>query len=118
MRRGSLVGPLILIVIGALFLLNNMRPDLSVIEMMASYWPYLLIAWGVLRLVEIFFTMARSRPMPVAGVSSGEWVLVVLLCIVGTGLFTFRSRVGPWHAGHVRLPVLEVFGEAFDYPIA
>jgi len=117
MRRGSLVGPLILIVIGALFLLNNLRPELSLVEMMANYWPYLLIVWGILRLAEIFFTMGRSTPTHVPGMSGGEWVLVIFVCIIGTGLFTFRSHVGHWHAGNVRLPVLEVFGEAFDYPI-
>ena len=118
MRRGSLVGPLILIVIGALFLLNNVRPDLSLIEMMANYWPYLLIVWGVLRLAEILFVFATSKPAAIAGVSGGEWVLVVFLCIIGTGLFTFRNHVGHWRAGNVRLPVIEVFGEPFDYPIS
>jgi DUF4097 and DUF4098 domain-containing protein YvlB len=117
MRRGSVVGPLILILIGALFLLNNIRPDLSLIGMMAQYWPYLLIAWGVLRLVEILFLFGRSRSTPVAGVSGGEWVLIVFLCIFGTGLYSFRNQVGHWRAGNVRLPVLEVFGEPFDYPI-
>ena len=29
MRRGSIVGPVVLIVIGGLFLLNNIRPELS-----------------------------------------------------------------------------------------
>src|SRR4051794_11152325 len=73
-RRGSVIGPIILIVIGAIFLVNNIRPDLSVIDMLVRYWPFLLIAWGVLRLVEIFFSALQSKPYPTRGLSGGEWV--------------------------------------------
>jgi hypothetical protein len=49
MRRGSLVFPLILIVIGVLFLLNNFNPELRVFTFAGRYWPFLLIGWGALR---------------------------------------------------------------------
>lgn len=39
MKRASLIAPLILILIGGVFLLNNVRPDLSVWRLIASYWP-------------------------------------------------------------------------------
>ena len=52
MRRASLIGPLVLIVIGTLFLLNNMWPELSVINFVANWWPVALIGWGLLRVVE------------------------------------------------------------------
>ena len=50
MRRGSLFAPLLLIGLGALFLVRNVYPDLQILPYLAKYWPFLLILWGVLRL--------------------------------------------------------------------
>ena len=52
MRRRSVTGPLLLLIVGALFLWNNLHPETPVFELIARYWPFLLIGWGVLRLVE------------------------------------------------------------------
>ena len=61
MRRASVVGPMILILIGAVFLARNFWPEIHVGDLIATYWPYLLIAWGVLRLAEIVtWTMSPS----------------------------------------------------------
>jgi DUF4097 and DUF4098 domain-containing protein YvlB len=117
MRRGSVVGPLILIGIGVLFLLRNFYPNMPVLEVMAQYWPFILIGWGVLRIAEILSWAARSKPLPANGVSSGEWVLVVFLCLIGSGLYAARNSnwIGP---GRIRIGGLEVFGEQFDYPLS
>ncbi len=117
MRRGSVIGPIILIVIGAAFLLNNIRPDLSVIEMFVTYWPFLLIAWGVLRLVEIFFSAIRSSAVPQRGLSGGEWFLVILLCILGSGAFMAKRHWGHFGPPNIRIRGIEMFGEPFDYTI-
>ncbi len=117
MRRGSLVGPLILIGIGVLFLARNLYPQLPFLDFMAEYWPFVLIAWGGLRLVEILFWAAQSKPLPSNGISGGEWVLVIFLCLIGSGVYAARnsSWFGP---GRIRIGGLEVFGESFDYPIS
>lgn len=117
MRRSSVVGPLILIGIGVLFLLRNLYPNLPVLDVLAQYWPFILIGWGVLRMAEILMWAARSKPLPANGVSGGEWVLVVFLCLVGSGIYAARNSnwIGP---GRIRIGGLEVFGEAFDYPLA
>ena len=52
MRRTSVVAPLLLIVIGGLFLARNLYPDLPLLDYLARYWPFLLIIWGGLRLAE------------------------------------------------------------------
>lgn len=83
MRRGSIIGPLILIGIGVLFLLRNVWPDIPVLQYLARYWPFLLIAWGVIRLVEILVLAVQSKPLPSEGISGGEWVLVILICLLG-----------------------------------
>src|SRR6476646_7752090 len=107
MRRGSIVGPVILIVIGAVFLLNNIRPDLSVLDMLASYWPFLLIVLGLLRLIEIFVSMnGGTRVLPERGISGGEWVLVVFLCVVGSGAFFFHRNIGRWPPNSIRAKII------------
>lgn len=116
MRRGSIIGPFILILIGVLFLLNNIRPELSLVDMLAMWWPYLLILWGILRLAEIGVGLLRAKPVPERGISGGEWVLVVFLCIAGSGLFAFKHRFPFMNTSH--FPMVDIMGEPYDYPIA
>lgn len=117
MRRGSIVGPSILILIGALFLANNIRPEISVIDIVAQFWPFVLIGWGVLRLVEILFTAMRGKPLPSSGVSGGEWTLVVFLTLIGSGVQLATRHIGWWSPMHIRIKGVEVFGEVFDYQL-
>lgn len=118
MRRGSLFAPLLLIGLGALFLARNLYPDLPVLDFIARYWPFILILWGGLRLLEILFWAATKKPLPVSGVSGGEWILVVFLCLIGSGLNAVRGYHTWWPHGSIRMGGLEVFGESYEYPIS
>ena len=111
MRARSLAGPLILIGMGALFLWNNIRPEIPIWNLVAQYWPFFLIAWGLLQLIEIGVTAAAERPLPRA-IGGGGIVLVVLVCLIGSAMYT-ANRHG-WRFGPGRL---EIFGEQFDYPV-
>jgi hypothetical protein len=115
MRGRSLVGPVILIVLGALFLVNNVRPDLNLFTFLANYWPFLLIGMGALRLLEILAYAAANKPLPRQGLSGGEIFLAILIVIIGSGMFEARRHLGPFRMGR---HTLEVFGESFDYPIS
>ena len=55
--------------IGALFLLNNFRPDLISWGAIARYWPLILIVWGALRLIELLMWRLRGAALPARGVS-------------------------------------------------
>jgi DUF4097 and DUF4098 domain-containing protein YvlB len=112
MRRRSLAGPLILIGVGALFLWNNLRPDIPFWNLLSLYWPFFLIAWGLLQLIEIGVSAAANRPLP-RTIGAGGIVLVVFICIVGSGMYT-ATRHG-WRIGPGRL---EMFGEQYDYPVS
>ena len=112
MRRRSFAGPLILIVIGALFLWNNLRPDVPLWNLVATWWPFFLIAWGALQLVEIGASAAAGKPLP-RGIGGGGIVLVVFVCLIGSGMYT-ATRHG-WHIGPERL---DMFGEQYDYPVS
>src|ERR1700744_3905881 len=98
MRRASVIGPLILILIGLVFLSRNFWPEIQIGELIAVYWPYLLIIWGVLRLAEIVVGPMSSKPLPRNGVSGGEWVLVIFLCIFGSAFHAARHYNG-WVSG-------------------
>jgi DUF4097 and DUF4098 domain-containing protein YvlB len=118
MTRRSLVAPLILIVLGVLFLANSLNPEIPLFRLIALYWPFLLIAWGALRLLEILALAAMNKPFP-KGIGGGEIALIVLICFAGTGMYSFHrhfeSRVrisGPWGPR-----TLEIFGEEHEYPV-
>jgi len=116
MRRASIVGPLLLIAIGALFLARNIFPDLPLLDFLARYWPFLLITWGALRLFEILFWAATSKPMPVHGISGGEWTLVVFLCLFGLSLHAARGLTTWLPRAGIEWGGLEVFGQSYEYP--
>jgi DUF4097 and DUF4098 domain-containing protein YvlB len=115
-QRGSVAGPLILIAIGVLFLLHTISPNFPIADIVAQYWPYLLIAWGLIQLVEISVRALSGRQIPVNGISGGGWAVVVLICFVGLATYEVRRsdnwwrRVGFEHG-------MEVFGDEHDYPI-
>src|SRR5690349_8083150 len=96
MRRRSITGPLILILIGALFLWNNIRPDVPIWNLISLYWPFFLIGWGLLRLIEIAASAAAEKPLP-RGMSGGEVVLIVFICVIGSGMYTARNHIGDWN---------------------
>ena len=117
MRRASVVAPLLLIAIGALFLARNMYPELQLIDYLAKYWPFLLIGWGVLRLAEILFWASTDKQLPPRGISGGEWVLVFFLCLFGATLHTVRGFSTWWPRSGITMGGLDMFGESFEYPL-
>ncbi|MBZ5608553.1 MAG: DUF4097 family beta strand repeat-containing protein [Acidobacteriia bacterium] len=117
MRRGSVIGPLILILIGGLFLMRNLWPEIPLADILSRYWPFVLIAWGGLRLIEVLFAAIMSKPLPRNGISGGEWMLVFLICIVGATMYTARHYAtwipvtGAWRG------IVRGMGESYDYTL-
>ena len=116
MRKGSLVAPLLLILIGGVFLIRNIRPEWPLFETLFTWWPVLLIAWGLLRVVEIMATHFAGRPLPERGLSGGEWALVVIITIMGAGVWS-AQHFAQEGLGRIRIGGVEVFGESFEYPV-
>ncbi len=116
MRRGSIIGPVLLIAIGGLFLANNVMPELSALKIAADYWPFLLIIWGLVRLLEILFWRVTGRPLPAAGIGAGEWVLIIFISLIGTGIFAANRYAGDWPRARITSRGIEVFGETHEYP--
>ena len=118
MPRGSIIGPVILILIGGLFLANNIRPDLPALQVVADWWPFLLIAWGLIRFIEIVVWNTQGKPLPSAGISGGEWFLAIVITLVGSALFVGRNLSDRFPHGRITYRGLELFGEEFDFPIS
>src|SRR5262252_887411 len=82
-RHRSFAGPLVLIIIGVVFLLGTMRV-LSVgklAHLFASYWPVLLILWGVIKIIE--HQQARHQGTRASGIGAGGVLLVVMIVVFG-----------------------------------
>jgi DUF4097 and DUF4098 domain-containing protein YvlB len=115
-QKGSIAGPLILIAIGVLFLFHAISPNFPIADVVAQYWPYLLIAWGVIQLIEISIRALSGRPLPVSGISGGGWALVLLICFVGLATFEVRRTDNWWRRVGFEHGV-QVFGDEHDYSV-
>jgi DUF4097 and DUF4098 domain-containing protein YvlB len=118
MRRGSVIGPLILIGLGVLFLFRNLWPDIPVVDLISRFWPFLLIAWGSIRLAEILFWSMTDKPLPRNGVSGGEWALIFVICIVGATIYTAHNHSAWFPTGQAWRRVVVNMGESYDYTFA
>lgn len=85
-RPRSIVGPLVLITIGVLFLLGTtgVISGQSFRNWMVHYWPLLLIFWGVAKLLEHIWARQHGEPTPRLG--AGGIVLLIFVILFGTGV--------------------------------
>lgn len=117
MRQRSFAGPIILIGLGLIFLVSNLRPELSLWRLLGDYWPFLLILFGVIRLAEVLFLAGRGKLQngAIRPMGFGPIILVVLIGM----LLTLPGHWGPrWHWGPIRAGSVEIFGQEFSYPVS
>jgi DUF4097 and DUF4098 domain-containing protein YvlB len=79
----SIAGPVVLILLGILFLLGTMHilEIHSLGRLFARFWPALLILWGVLKLVE--HEQAKRSGQPSRGIGAGGVFLMLFIIIAG-----------------------------------
>ncbi|MBY0503479.1 MAG: DUF4097 family beta strand repeat-containing protein [Bryobacteraceae bacterium] len=116
MKRASLIAPLIVIAIGVLFLINNLRPELSVWRLIAGYWPWVLVGWGAIRTVEILYSWQQGQVLPQRGVSGGEWAFIIFLSIFGMGT-SAAGRITNWPGDRFNILGWNMVGETYDFPL-
>jgi DUF4097 and DUF4098 domain-containing protein YvlB len=102
MRRSSILGPIVLITIGILFLLvqTGRLASHSLWDWYGRFWPFLLVGAGIILLLEWAFdqyTQSDSQPHYRRRVGGGVFTLLILLAI--TGVIFSGVREG----GHTRL---------------
>src|SRR5437763_15375997 len=93
--RASLTGPLVLIVVGAIFLTHAISPEFAIGDLFLHYWPYFLILWGVIAFIEVSIRFASSGQIPANGVSGGGWAVVLFICLAGVAAYEMH-RMNPW----------------------
>lgn len=116
----SIAGPVVLILIGVLFLLGTMGiMDIHHLgSLFARFWPALLILWGILKLIE--HEQAKRYGQPMRGIGVGGIFLMLFLICAGL-IATQASRVDWKNLGeHIQIgddqDLDEIFsGSTFDY---
>jgi len=109
----SIAGPVVLILIGVLFLLGTMGiMDIHHLgSVFARFWPALLILWGVLKLIE--YEQAKRYGQPARGIGVGGVFLMFFLIVAGL-IATQASRVDWKSIGEsIQLGDDEGIGEIF-----
>jgi len=94
--RHSYAGPIVLIIIGIVFLMGTMGvldwADFG--HWYAHYWPVLLILWGVIKLVE--YQQAQHEGARYPGIGAGGVFLLILL--IGFGIAATQASRVDWEA--------------------
>jgi DUF4097 and DUF4098 domain-containing protein YvlB len=103
--------------VGIVFLIHSLSPQFQIGELLSRYWPYVLIGWGTLQLIEICVRFVTNRPLPANGVSGLGWLAVVVVCLVGFSAFQIR-QASPWirWAGFER--GIRAFGQEHEFSIS
>ncbi|MDQ1471896.1 MAG: hypothetical protein QOJ99_3376 [Bryobacterales bacterium] len=112
MRPRSITGPLILVGLGVIFLLNNLGHDLPLWSLFSSYWPVLLILIGVIGLVEVLYHVSRGSQVPPRPLAGGGWFWIVLVMFALWG-----SNKGNFHIGRLGTGGMTILGSDYDYDV-
>jgi hypothetical protein len=113
MNRKSLVGPILLIALGMLFLAHNIWPSFSLHRLFAAHWPWILILWGGFRMIEYAFAWFGERPAP-QPMGPGGYLAALLLVLAGSVAHSVGPRSLPFW--HWRGQVFNLQGEAPPRP--
>lgn len=89
-RRSSIVGSIVLIGIGVLFLYSNSHPSIDPWYLLVRYWPLLLIFAGLGKLWDYLYHQSGSNNALITG---GEVVALILVVL-------FFVALGHHHARH------------------
>ena len=116
-QRRSIAGPVVMILLGVVLLLTTMhvlQPQ-PILRWFGTYWPALIILWGVIKLVE--YQQAKNEGTRPAGIGAGGVLLLIFLIIFGMSA-TQASRFN-WDEirDHIDLGGEEIalFGHNYSY---
>jgi DUF4097 and DUF4098 domain-containing protein YvlB len=116
-RHRSFAGPVVLIIIGLVFLLGNMHVITwhALGLWFARYWPVLIIIWGVVKLMEYYQAQREGTRAPGLGVG-GFFLLLFLICC---GLAASKAARVNWHAVGDEMDMGDnmwpVFGDSYSF---
>ncbi|MDE3195510.1 MAG: hypothetical protein KGN84_04145, partial [Acidobacteriota bacterium] len=113
MRQRSITGPVILVLIGIVFLLNNLGHNLPIWSLAWDYWPLLLVVIGVIGLVEVLYHVGRGGTTPSRGIGFGGifWIIVLV------AFFSWAGRHGNIHIGPFTNGGVNILGSDYEYDV-
>jgi DUF4097 and DUF4098 domain-containing protein YvlB len=113
MKHRSITGPVLLVVVGFLFLVNNVWRDVPFWSIAWQYWPLLLIVIGVIGLVEALYYASRgypNPPRPLAG--AGVFWIVMLIAFFSWAGSHGNVNIGPFTRG------IHILGADYEYNVS
>ena len=93
-RRGSIFWALTLIGVGGIFLWQNFNPTIHPWQVIAKFWPILIIFWGLSKLIDYMQAQAHPDTTPPPLFSGSEVVMLVLILVMGT--LVSKVVLHPW----------------------
>jgi hypothetical protein len=93
-RRGSIFWALTLIGVGAIFLWENFNPAVHPWQVIAKFWPILIIFWGLSKLIDYVQSRAHPETVPPPLFGASEVILLVLILVLGSLVSKIVLR--PW----------------------
>ena len=109
--RRSIAGPLVLIIIGGIVLAHNLGWHFPIWRWFGHWWPLLLIAWGVIALVEHAFGNRRRG-------LGGGWVLLLIVLVI-IGVTAHYTSAYNWDNVRDQIQMDDdmggIFGNAYTY---
>jgi DUF4097 and DUF4098 domain-containing protein YvlB len=114
-RPRSITGPLILVLIGVVFLLNNIWRDIPVWSLFADYWPLVLLGIGVIWLVVFVLHAspgASPPPRPMSGGGGFFWIVLIVLFAI-----SFRGARNGIHIGRIDAGGVSILGTDYEYDV-
>jgi DUF4097 and DUF4098 domain-containing protein YvlB len=121
LRRGSIVGPLLIVGIGVVLLLIEFGkvPAYRFTDWYSRWWPLLLVTAGIILILEWAFDHRSTQagvPFGRRGVGGGVIFLLILLAAAGACASNFRDGWGFLNNLHIGPDnVDEFFGERHDF---
>lgn len=100
-RRASLVFPIVLIVVGGIFLYANWHPDFDPWPILWTYWPLILIFIGLGTIWEHWRRRQNPDAPPASSVGAGLGAVVfvlILFVVLWHGRFSRHWRTGTVYA--------------------
>jgi DUF4097 and DUF4098 domain-containing protein YvlB len=102
-----------LILIGVVFLINNIWHDIPFWTLLADYWPVLLIAIGVVGLVEVLYHVSRGVSPPPRPLLGAGWFWIFVLVMVA-----FAAAHHGFHIGRIDAGGVSILGTDYEYDVS
>lgn len=99
-RSSSIASALILIALGVVFLMANVRPGIDPWRIIFHYWPLILIFVGIGKIFDSFILRDRGGPAALGEVSGASIAFIALIAIFGFALWRGHERNDRMHDQH------------------